>query len=156
MAEMNVIDVPITEIIPYENNPRRNQKAVDAVANSIKEFGFKNPIIVDEDMVIIAGHTRRLAAIKLGLQSVPVIIARDLTEEQVRAYRLADNRVASFSTWDEEKLKEEIADINNIDLSDFGFKQDAIASIFTEKQDNQDGKKTHFCPKCGFSWKDAE
>ena len=156
MAEMNVIEVPITSIFPYENNPRRNMKAVDAVANSIKEFGFKNPIIVDEDMVIVAGHTRRLAAIKLGLQNVPVIIARDLTEEQVRAYRLADNRVASFSTWDEEKLKEEIAEINNIDLSDFGFKQDAIANIFTEKQDNQEGKKTHFCPKCGFSWKDAE
>jgi site-specific DNA-methyltransferase (adenine-specific) len=84
------------------------------------------------------------------MDKVPVIIAKDLTEEQVRAFRLADNRVASFSSWDEAKLKEEIAEINNIDLSDFGFKKDKIDDIFREKAEI----KTHICPKCGHEWSD--
>lgn len=150
MAEMKVVEIELRKLIPYENNPRKNEKAVDAVVNSIKQFGFKNPIIVDENMVIISGHTRRLAALKLSMDKVPVIIAKDLTEEQVRAFRLADNRVASFSSWDEAKLKEEIADINNIDLSDFGFKKDKIDDIFREKAE----KKVHICPKCGHEWSD--
>lgn len=150
MAEMKVVEMELRKLIPYENNPRKNEKAVDAVVNSIKQFGFKNPIIVDENMVIISGHTRRLAALKLSMEKVPVIIAKDLTEEQVRAFRLADNRVASFSTWDENKLKEEIAEINEIDLSDFGFKKDKIDDIFREKAE----KKVHICPKCGHEWSD--
>ena len=150
MAEMKVTEIELRKLIPYENNPRKNEKAVDAVMQSIKQFGFKNPIIVDENMVIISGHTRRLAALKLSMEKVPVIIAKDLTEEQVRAFRLADNRVASFSSWDEAKLKEEIADINNIDLSDFGFKKDKIDDIFREKAEI----KTHICPKCGHEWSD--
>lgn len=150
MAEMKVTEIELRKLIPYENNPRKNEKAVDAVMQSIKQFGFKNPIIVDENMVIISGHTRRLAALKLSMDKVPVIIAKDLTEEQVRAFRLADNRVASFSSWDEAKLKEEIADINNIDLSDFGFKKDKIDDIFREKAEI----KTHICPKCGHEWSD--
>ncbi len=149
MAEMNVVELGIDEIIPYENNPRRNEKAVDAVANSIREFGFKNPIILDKDHVIISGHTRRLAAIKLGLEKVPCYIATDLTDEQVRAFRLADNRVASFATWDEEKLREEIRMIGGIDMADFGFKEDAIKDIFKEA-------KTHKCPKCGYEWSDND
>ena len=149
MAEMNVVELGIDEIIPYENNPRRNEKAVEAVANSIREFGFKNPIILDKDHVIISGHTRRLAAIKLGLEKVPCYIATDLTDEQVKAFRLADNRVASFSTWDEEKLREEIKGIAGIDMTDFGFKEDAIKNIFKEK-------KTHTCPKCGYEWSDND
>lgn len=150
MAEIKAVEMELRKIIPYENNPRKNEKAVDAVMQSIKQFGFKNPIIVDENMVIISGHTRRLAALKLSMEKVPVIIAKDLTDEQVRAFRLADNRVASFSSWDEEKLKEEIADINNIDLSDFGFKKDKIDDIFREKAEI----KTHICPKCGHEWSD--
>ena len=150
MAEMKAVEIELRKLIPYENNPRKNEKAVDAVMQSIKQFGFKNPIIVDENMVIISGHTRRLAALKLSMDKVPVIIAKDLTEEQVRAFRLADNRVASFSSWDEAKLKEEIADINNIDLSDFGFKKDKIDDIFREKAEI----KTHICPKCGHEWSD--
>lgn len=150
MAEMNARMIDIDEIIPYEKNPRRNEKAVEAVANSIKEFGWKNPIIVDKDMVIISGHTRRLAALKLGLETVPVVIADDMTDEQVRAFRLADNRVASFSTWDEEKLKQEIGEISSIDLSDFGFKQDDIQDVFREQA------QIHVCPKCGFEWRDDD
>ena len=149
MAEMNVVELSIDEIIPYENNPRRNEKAVDAVAKSIKEFGFKNPIIVDKDHVIISGHTRRLASIKLGLDKVPCYIAEDLTDEQVRAFRLADNRVASFATWDEEKLREEIKGIAGIDMTDFGFREDAIKDIFKEP-------KVHTCPKCGYEWRDDD
>ena len=150
MAKMTIVEMPLTEIFPYANNPRRNEKAVKAVMNSIKEFGFKNPIIVDENKIIISGHTRRLAAMRLGLTKVPVVVAKDLTEDQVRAFRLADNRVASFSSWDEEKLKEEIAGIDNIDLSDFGFKTDDIRNIFS-------GIVPPICcpcPKCGFAWKD--
>ena len=150
MAEIKVIECKLRDIIPYDKNPRKNEKAVDAVMESIKQFGFKNPIIVDENMVIISGHTRRLAALKLSMETVPVVIAKDLTEEQVRAFRLADNRVASFSSWDEKKLKEEIAEINNIDLSDFGFKKDKIDDIFREKAEI----KTHICPKCGHEWSD--
>lgn len=150
MAEIKVIECKLRDIIPYDKNPRKNEKAVDAVMESIKQFGFKNPIIVDENMVIISGHTRRLAALKLSMETVPVVIAKDLTEEQVRAFRLADNRVASFSSWDEKKLKEEIAEINNIDLSDFGFKKDKIDDIFREKAEI----KTHICPKCGYEWSD--
>lgn len=148
MAEVKTVG--INEIIPYEKNPRRNEKAVEAVANSIKEFGWKNPIIVDKDMVIISGHTRRLAALKLGLETVPVIIADDMTDEQVRAFRLADNRVASFSTWDEKKLEQEIGEISSIDLSDFGFKQDDIQDVFREQA------QIHVCPKCGFEWRDDD
>ena len=147
MAEMNVVEIDISEIIPYDNNPRRNEKAVDAVANSIREFGFKNPIILDKDMVIISGHTRRLAALKLGLKKVPCYIATDLTDEQVRAFRLADNRVASFATWDEEKLRKEIAGIADLDMTAFGFREETIKDIFKDRN-------VHVCPKCGHEWRD--
>lgn len=89
---MKIIEMPISELVPYANNPRNNDNAVDAVAASIREFGFKVPIIVDKDNVIVAGHTRLKAAEKLGLSSVPVIRADNLTEEQVKAFRLADNK----------------------------------------------------------------
>lgn len=148
MAEIKAVEMNLADLVPYENNPRKNEKAVEAVKNSINQFGFKNPIIVDENNVIISGHTRRLAAMELGIDTVPVVVATDLTEEQVRAFRLADNRAASFSYWDEAKLKDEIAGISEIDLSDFGFKKDKIEDIFREKAD----KKIHVCPKCGYEW----
>ena len=109
MAEMKVVYMAVSELVPYENNPRNNEKAVEAVANSIREFGFKNPIIVDRQKVIVSGHTRRLAALKLGLDQVPVVYADDLTEDQIKAFRLADNRVAEMAAWDEDLLKEEMA-----------------------------------------------
>lgn len=113
--------MPIASIKPYDKNPRRNDDAVDAVANSITEFGFKNPIIVDNDLVIIAGHTRLKAAKKLGLKEVPVVIASDLTPEQVRAYRLADNKTGELAEWDFDMLDSELAEIADIDMSQFGF-----------------------------------
>ena len=112
--------MPIASIKPYDKNPRRNDSAVDAVANSITEFGFKNPIIVDSDFVIIAGHTRLKAAKKLGLKEVPVIIASDLTPERVRAFRIIDNKTAELADWDEDLLKGEMLDLD-IDWTEFGF-----------------------------------
>ena len=112
--------MPIASIKPYDKNPRRNDDAVDAVANSITEFGFKNPIIVDNNLVIIAGHTRLKAAKNLGLKEVPVIIASDLTPEQVRAFRIIDNKTAELADWDEDLLKGEMQDLD-IDWTEFGF-----------------------------------
>ncbi len=98
----------LNSLIEYENNPRDNDAAVDAVAASIKEFGFKVPIVVDSNLVIVAGHTRVKACKKLGITEVPAIIADDLTEEQLNAFRLADNKTHEFATWDEKKLIEEL------------------------------------------------
>lgn len=138
----------IEDIHPYENNPRRNAAAVDAVAKSIQEFGFKNPIIVDKDNVIVSGHTRRLAALKLGLDVVPVIVSDDLTDDQVKAFRLADNRVAEFAIWDEDLLKEEMAKAIDMDLTDYGFDPEKVEKIVQEEV----GVKMHRCPKCGCEW----
>ena len=120
---MNIIEKKLSEVIPYENNPRNNEAAVDAVAASIREFGFKVPIILDRNNVIVAGHTRLKAAQKLGLKTVPCIMADDLTEEQVRAFRLADNKTGELAEWDLEKLEEELADLRNMDMSQFGFEE---------------------------------
>lgn len=132
----------------YENNPRLNDGAVEYVKNSIEEFGFRVPVVIDKDGVIVCGHTRVKAARLLNLETVPCVVADDLTAEQVRAFRLADNRVASFAVWDEAKLKEEISRILSIDLSDFGFKKDMIEGVFKE----QLAGNRHACPRCGYEW----
>ena len=112
----------INEINPYENNPRCNDEAVDFVANSIKEFGFKVPIIVDGNNIIVAGHTRYKASLKLGLEEVPCIVADDLSEEQIKAFRLADNKTSEIATWDKALLEKELADLTGLfDMGDFGF-----------------------------------
>lgn len=121
---MKVQEMSIDEIKPYENNPRINDNGVNAVANSIKEFGWKQPIVVDKDNVIIVGHTRYLASKQLKLKKVPVIVANDLTPEQVKAYRLADNKTNELTEWDEDLLDVELSDIeqlSDIDMTDFGF-----------------------------------
>lgn len=118
---MNVIDRKIDELKPYENNPRKNDGAVSKVAASIREFGFKVPIVIDRNDVIVCGHTRYKAAVDLGLQSVPCIVADDLTDEQIKAFRLADNKVSEFSVWDFDKLIDELTDISDLDMSEFGF-----------------------------------
>lgn len=110
-------------IVPYDKNPRNNDDAVDKVAESIKQFGFKVPLVIDEDKVIVAGHTRYKAAKKLGIERVPCIIADDLTPEQIKAYRLADNKVAEFSDWNMELLQEELDALLDFDMSDFGFEE---------------------------------
>jgi len=122
---MQIKQMKIDKLKPYENNPRNNEAAAEYVANSIREFGFKVPIVVDKDNIIVAGHTRYLAAQMLGLEEVPCIIADDLTPEQVKAFRLADNKTAEKASWDFEKLSEELNDILDLDLNfnltDFGF-----------------------------------
>lgn len=147
---VKAVDKRLSEITPYDRNPRRNDKAVDALVNSIREFGFKNPIILDKDNVIISGHTRYLAAMRMGLKTVPCIYADDLTDEQVRAFRLTDNRVQSFSRWDEDKLAEEISELVGFDMADFGFtERDVDISVATKQAEGF----THVrCPKCGHEW----
>ena len=117
--------VSIDDLVPYEKNPRVNDSAVDVVAKSIKEYGFKVPIIVDKDNVIIAGHTRFKAANKLGLKVVPVIRALDLSDEQVKAFRIMDNKSGEFANWNYDLLNLEIEDLKkinfNIDLTGFNF-----------------------------------
>ena len=116
---MEIKEVSIKDIHPYEKNPRRNDDAVEAVANSIKEFGWRQPIVVDKDNVIIAGHTRWKAAKKLKLKTVPVLVADDLSEEQVRAYRIADNSTGELATWDFDILGDILPTIE-YDMADFG------------------------------------
>jgi site-specific DNA-methyltransferase (adenine-specific) len=118
---MEIINKKIDELIPYEKNPRLNDDAVEYVANSIKEFGFKVPIIIDKNNVIVAGHTRLKASKELGLTEVPCIIADDLNEEQIKAFRLVDNKVSEKAKWDFNLLDAELEDILDIDMNDFGF-----------------------------------
>lgn len=121
--DLKIFQKNVTDLIPYVNNPRNNAAAVDAVASSIAEFGFNVPIVLDKNNIIVTGHTRLLAAKKLGLDSVPCIIADHLTDAQIKAFRLADNRVSELATWDTDLLAselEELADLN-FDMSAFGF-----------------------------------
>ena len=131
---MKIVEKNINELVMYENNPRKNDEAVKYVANSIKEFGFKVPIIVDKDNVIVAGHTRLKAAKQLKMDKVPCIVADDLTEEQIRAFRLADNKVAEFAEWDVPKLDLELMDIDNIDMIILGFGEDEKESAEAKQQ----------------------
>lgn len=150
---MNIIEKRIEELREYENNPRHNDSAVDAVAESIKQFGFKVPIVIDTDGVIIAGHTRRKAAEKLGLDVVPCIVADDLTPEQIKAFRLADNKTGELASWDFEKLEEELAALSEIDMSAFGFVMNDdidIDEFFTEAEPKPEKEpKKIKCPHCG-------
>ena len=122
---MKIVNKKIEEIIPYETNPRVNDHAVEFVANSIKEFGFKVPIIITSDNIIVAGHTRIKAAQLLGMKEVPVIIADDLTDDQIKAFRLADNKTAEIAEWDFGKLYQELDELSKVnldfDMTDFGF-----------------------------------
>lgn len=154
---MQIIEKEIKELKPYKNNPRNNDGAVEYVANSIKKFGFKVPILIDNNNTIIAGHTRYKAAKKLGLDSIPCIVADDLTEEQIKAFRIADNKVAEYSSWDWEKLDLELEDIKIIDMSMFGFLDTSYEEIddkienLVDKTSKTSPKKekTIICPFCG-------
>ena len=127
-----------SDLIPYVNNPRQNDDAVDAVASSIKNFGFKVPIVVDGQNEIVNGHTRLKAAKKLGLDEVPVIVADDLTPEQIKAFRLADNKVGEIAEWDEDALSVELEELENLDfdMSEFGFEMSEPQT--QEKDENTD------------------
>lgn len=137
---MDIEYLTLRQLKPYEKNPRKNKNRIDPVARSIKEFGFKQPIVIDKDNVIIAGHTRFLAAKKLGMERVPCIRAEDLTDEQVRAYRLADNKTAEFAEWDTDLLTEELLRITDIDMHVFGFDADTYSDDYftTEAAEPED------------------
>lgn len=145
---MEIIYKPVSDLIPYENNPRKNDSAVDYVANSIKEFGFKVPIIVGSDNVIVTGHTRLKAAIKLGLTEVPVIVADDLTEEQINAFRLADNKVAEMADWDFERLDLELESLD-FDMEQFGFEFEEELEMPTDLDDYTEKDSVVVSINCG-------
>lgn len=124
---MEIINMLLTELVPYEKNPRKNDEAVKYVAESIRQFGFKVPIIIDKDGVIVAGHTRYKAAKNLKMKEVPCIVADDLSDEQIKAFRLADNKVAEKAEWDFDLLSDELEGLFDIDMEAFGF-DDVVVS----------------------------
>ena len=130
-SKMKVVNVPVSEIVPYENNPRINEGAVEQLANIIDKLGFRNPAVLNKDKVIIEGHTRLLAVKKLGWETMPCIIATDLTPEQEQALRIADNKIAEIAEWDEDKLKVEIAALQEagFDLSLLAFGDDELDDL---------------------------
>ena len=157
---MKVALTPVGQVVPYARNPRKNDAAVAKVAASIKEFGFRQPIVVDEEMVVIAGHTRLLAARQLGVAKVPVHIAEGLTDTQAKAYRLADNRTGQDAEWDMDLLGLEMRDLDYVefDLSLTGFDSLEIKDVMNEgdfgpgsieDQGRLDEKNPVRCPECG-------
>lgn len=148
---MEIVYKKINDLKPYENNPRYNDDAVEYVANSIKEFGFKVPIVIDKNNEIVAGHTRYKASIELGLEEVPCIVADDLSEEQIKAFRLADNKVSEKAEWKFELLDEELEDLD-LDMSEFGFENIEIdwnnVEELTDDNYEEPQHKMLECPKC--------
>ena len=126
---MKIVEMKISELVEYENNPRViGNDAIEAVAESIKSFGWKQPIVVDKNNVIVAGHTRHKAAIKLGMDTVPVIIADDLTEDEVRAYRIIDNKSSEFTFFDSDLLMKELSTID-FDMTKWTFDTSALENL---------------------------
>lgn len=156
--EKQYLRLPIDELIPYENNPRINDDAVDAVAKSIEQCGYIAPIITDEDMVILGGHTRLLAMRKLGIKECEVLVVSGLTDEQKRKYRLLDNKTAELAEWDWEMLENELFDLDFDDLElDWGVNTnsvnlDAFFEDAEEKERKETKQETVVCPHCGMSF----
>lgn len=160
---LNVSMMKTSEITPYENNPRFNEVAVEAVAASITAFGFRQPIVVDKDGVIIVGHTRWKAAVLLGLAEVPVHVA-DMSPDDARAYRIADNKTGEFANWDNDKLAAELEMLceAEFDLQCVGFSEKELESLLKqvdttlppvpEAPSGQDEKPVVRCPRCGFEF----
>lgn len=156
---MEIQNIKLENLKPYEKNPRKNDEAVQYVAESIKQFGFKVPIIIDKNNIIVAGHTRFKAATQLGLKEVPCIVADDLTDEQIKAFRLADNKVSEKAEWDFDLLDEELQDIIDINMEDLGF-LNINEDIETEDNEYETEElkenkiKLHICPECGCEFED--
>lgn len=149
---MEIVMRSIQKIRPYEKNPRKNDDAVQYVAASIKQFGFKVPVVIDRDGVIVAGHTRYKAAKELGMNEVPCIVADDLTDEQIKAFRLADNKVAEKSGWDFALLEEELDNLFDFDMDVFGFishEEVDISDFFEDAEQKGKEPKKIQCPHCG-------
>ncbi len=149
---MEIQERRLGDIRPYEKNPRRNDDAVKYVMESIREFGFKVPIVIDSAGVIVAGHTRYKAAKELGMETVPCIVADDLTEEQIKAFRLADNKVAEKAGWDFALLEQELDELFDFDMEAFGFTDNEevdINDFFEEAEHKEKEPKKIQCPHCG-------
>lgn len=143
---MNIIEVPVDKLIPYENNPRIiSEEAVDVVAASIEAFDFQQPIVIDKNYVVIAGHTRLKAAKQLGLETVPCKIADELNDAEAAAYRLADNKTGEFSKWDFEKLPFETQKLETFKMEQFGFETAISPDDFTDEFELPDGDKSDIC-----------
>ena len=161
---LKIVEVKTASLKPYENNPRNNGKAVKAVADSIQKFGFKNPIIITKDNEIIAGHTRLEAAQMLELETVPVIYADDLTEQQIKAFRLADNKTGELAVWDFEKLEEEIDSLDdewidrlfgkNVQRSESALDSEGAQEI--DLDDFSDDAFEYECGACGFRFNEGK
>ena len=134
---MEIILKNISDLKEYDNNPRINDDAVDKVAKSIRKFGFKVPVVIDKNNTIVCGHTRLKASKQLGLKEIPCIVADDLNEEQIKAYRIADNRSSDFAEWDFELLEQELKQFEKFNPSDVGFDEikNAADEFFTRKND---------------------
>lgn len=145
---MQIVEKELSWLKPYANNPRDNESAVEPVANSIKEFGFKVPIVATSDGEIINGHTRFKASKLLGLEKVPVIIADDLTDEQIKAFRLADNKVSEFSKWDEDKLRDELKQLE-MDMTEFGFEFTELTELLEEEKEKEQEPEIKFTEELG-------
>ena len=149
----------VKDLKPYEKNPRLNDDSVKYVAESIKNFGFKVPLVIDKDNNIVCGHTRWKACKKLKIDTVPCVVADDLTEEQIRAYRLADNKVGEKAEWDLALLDTELAEIETIDMTLLGFdeaKNSEPIDLDDEEPKTDRATKIVHCPKCGFAYEVQE
>lgn len=152
---MQVTMRKISEVKPYDKNPRRNDGAVDAVAASIRQFGFQQPLVVDKDGVLIVGHTRLKAAKKLGLKEVPVVVADGLTPEQVKAYRLADNKTGELAGWDFSLLDRELVELEDMGfgMQEFAFGKVESVNIddffISDTGERKKQKSPVICPHCG-------
>jgi ParB-like chromosome segregation protein Spo0J len=156
---MKIENIALDKLIPYARNPRKNEGAISSVAASIKEFGFRQPLVIDKDGVIVVGHTRLKAAQKLGLKEVPCLRADDLTEQQIKAYRILDNKIAEKADWDFELLQIELEEIE-LDLGPFEVSFDAPTAEVEPPDDFKDVDENidteHECPKCGYKWSGGE
>lgn len=149
---MQIRRVQIAEIVPYENNPRRNDDAVEAVAESIRQCGYRARIIVDENMVVLAGHTRLKAMQRLGWTECEVQVEDDLSEEQKRKYRLLDNKMSELAGWDFDRLTQELDGLD-FEGMDIDWRLPDVSPIDLEEdggENRQDGVQVMHCPKCGF------
>lgn len=168
MEPMRIVYRPLDSLKPYEKNPRKIGKAVNYVMNSIKEFGFLVPVVIDSNGVIVCGHVRYTAAKKMKLTEIPCVIADDLTEAQIQAFRVVDNKTQELSTWDFAKLIAELDEItSDVNMQAFGFNANTESKEKKEKTDSNldegeeldledfdDERFTCTCPCCGFKFND--
>lgn len=152
-----LVTVKVADLIPYENNPRKNDNAVPAVIASMEEVGYITPIVVDENMTVLAGHTRLKGLIEKGVEEVPVIMQRGMTEEEKKKYRLLDNKVFEQTSWDFGLLKDEVEDLTF--SFDFGFdeilqKGENLEKVKKDRETKESNSKICTCPRCGTQWEE--